>query len=103
MGPAMRATSTSRTFGPARSAIHGAALIGGAIAWTAAALTGIVLALFFAATVVVSLLMAGVVLGLAAAAARARRPMRRRRSSDVIEARNMGGHSWVAYGWDGRR
>jgi hypothetical protein len=22
---------------------------------------------------------------------------------DLIEARHIGGHSWVAYGWDGRR
>ena len=24
----------------------------------------------------------------------------RRRDSDLIEAHHLGGHSWVAYGWD---
>jgi hypothetical protein len=52
----------------------------------------------------VILLMTGVILTLAAAAVRARRTaVREPEDPDLIEARNIGGHSWVAYGWDGRR
>jgi hypothetical protein len=77
------------------------ARVGGALAWVAAAGVGLILTLLFAATlmvVVVSaaafVLAAAVVLGLRAPA--------RRRDADVIEARHLGGHSWVAYGWDTR-
>lgn len=91
-------------WGPGRSAFRGIAWIAGAIAWIAAAATGAVLAVFFAATVVVIFLMAAVLLTLAGAAVRARRSVRRRAADpDLIEARHIGGHSWVAYGWDGRR
>jgi len=90
--------------GPGRSAFRGLAWIGGAIASIAAIVTGAVLALVFAASLVVILLMAGVILTLAAAAVRARRTaVREPADPDLIEARNIGGHSWVAYGWDGRR
>jgi hypothetical protein len=82
---------------------RGLAWLGAAVAWAAAAAIGAVLALFFAATVVVIALMAGVLLFLAAAAVRARRTVRPPADPDLIEARNIGGHSWVAYGWDGRR
>jgi cation transporter-like permease len=85
--------------GPFRSI----AWLGGAIAWTAAAAIGAVLALFFAATMVAILFMGGVVVALSAAALRARRTVRASVDPDLIEARNIGGHSWVAYGWDGRR
>ena len=81
---------------------RGLAWLGGAVAWSAAAAIGALLAIFFAATVVVIALMAGALLFLAAAV-RARRTVRRPVDADVIEARNIGGHSWVAYGWDGRR
>ena len=89
--------------GPGRSAFRGLAWIGGAIAWTAAIAIGAVLAVVFAATLVVILLMAGVLLTLAAAAMRARRTVAQPTDPEIIEARNIGGHSWVAYGWDGRR
>ena len=82
---------------------RGIAWLGGTIAWTAAALTGAVLALFFAATMVAILFMAGVVVALSAAALRARRTVRAQADPELIEARHIGGHSWVAYGWDGRR
>jgi len=89
---------------PRRSAVRGIAWVGGAIAWTAAALIGAALAVFFAATVVVILIMAGVLATLATAAIRARRSVRAPvDDAEVLEARNIGGHSWVAYGWDGRR
>ena len=90
-------------WGPGRSAFRGIAWVVGAIAWIAAAATGAVLAVFFAATVVVIFLMAAVLLTLAGAAIRARRSVRRRADPDLIEAQHVGGHSWVAYGWDGRR
>jgi hypothetical protein len=57
-----------------------------------AAAVAIVLAVALAAGVVVVAVMGGVLLALASLAARAR----------IIEARNVGGHSWVAYGWDRR-
>ena len=88
---------------PGRSAFRGLAVIGGLVAWTAAAVVGVVLALVFTATFVVILFMAAMVLGLAAAALRARRTARRPTDPDLIEARHISGHSWVAYGWDGRR
>jgi heme/copper-type cytochrome/quinol oxidase subunit 2 len=78
--------------------------LGGAVASVAAIAAGAVLALVFAASLVVILLMAGVILTLAAAAVRARRTaVSDTKDPDLIEARNIGGHSWVAYGWDGRR
>ncbi|HEY1426335.1 MAG TPA: hypothetical protein VGF50_06650 [Caulobacteraceae bacterium] len=92
---------------PARSLMRGpfrgVAWLGGAIAWTAAAVTGAALALFLAATMLALLFMSGVVVALTAAALRARRTVRATVDPDVIEARHIGGHSWVAYGWDGRR
>jgi hypothetical protein len=93
-------TATARyAWGPVR----GIAWIAGAIAWIAAAIIGAVLALFFAATVAVILVMAAVLVALAAAAIRARRTVRPPAEPNLIEARNIGGHSWVAYGWDGQR
>jgi hypothetical protein len=86
-----------------RGPFRGIAWLGGAIAWTAAAVVGAVLAIVFATTVVVILFMVGVLAALAAAALRARRTVRAPDDAGLIEARNIGGHSWVAYGWDGRR
>ena len=66
---------------------------------------GAVLARVFAATLVVIALMSSLVLALAGLAFRARRNLRRAAvpaSEDVIDARPVGGHSWVAYGWDRR-
>lgn len=88
---------------PGRSAFRGLAWLGGAIAWTAAAAVGAVLAVFFAATMVVIALMTTALLALASFGLRARRSIRSRPADpNLIEARNVGGHSWVAYGWDGR-
>ena len=79
-------------------------LLGGAIATAAAVAVGAVLAVFFAATVVVIAVMATFLLGLAGLALRARRRARARAGSatDLIEARHLGGHHWVAYGWSER-
>jgi Flp pilus assembly protein TadB len=90
--------------GPGRSAARSLARLGGAIAWTAAAVAGAVLAVFFAATVVVVGVLGVAVLMLTLAAMRARRTAAQRPAdTDIIEAHNVGGHSWVAYGWDSRR
>jgi hypothetical protein len=86
-----------------REPFRGIAWVGGAVAWTAAALVGAVLAIVFAATMVTILFMGGVVAALAMAALRARRTLRAPLDPELIEARHIGGHSWVAYGWDGRR
>jgi hypothetical protein len=95
----MPTSARYQIWGPFR----GLAWLGAALAWAAAAAIGAVLALFFAATVVVIALMAGALVILAAVAVRARRTVRPPADPDLIEAQHIGGHSWVAYGWDGRR
>ena len=82
---------------------RGIAWLGGALAWTAAAVIGAVLAVFLTATIVVLTFMAAVLVVLAAAALRARRTVRAPMQRELLEARHIGGHSWGAYGWDGRR
>lgn len=83
------------------SALRGFMALGGVLATTAAVAIGAVLALFAAATVVVIALMSSALLALAGLAMRARRRATVREDG-VIEARNMGGHNWVAYGWNDR-
>ena len=85
------------------SALRSFAMLGGALATTAAVAIGAVLALFAAATVVVIAVMSSALLGLAGLALRAKRTANARRDDGVIEARHMGGHHWVAYGWNDRR
>lgn len=70
-----------------------------------AVIVGAFLAVFAAATVAVIALMTSAVLALAAMATRARRTVRanrRRSETDIIEARHLGGHQWVATGWSER-
>jgi len=74
-----------------------------ALAWLGAAAVGAVMALVFAATFVVIGLMASALIALSAAAVRARRSVRRAADPTLLEARHVGGHSWIAYSWDGRR
>ena len=91
------------TAGKPRSVLRTLAMVGGALATAAAVTVGAVLAVFFAATVVVIAVMASFLLILAGAALRARRTARARAGGNgVIEARNVGGHHWVAYGWNER-
>jgi hypothetical protein len=66
-----------------------------------AAALGAVMAIVFAATVVVIGLMASVLIALSAAAVRAGRSVRAKADPALLEARHVGGHSWVAYSWDG--
>jgi hypothetical protein len=87
---------------PGRSAVRSLAWVVGGVAWIAAAAVGAVLAVFFAATMVVIALMSTALLAFAGFALRARRTVRAPADPDLIEARRVGGHSWVAYGWDGR-
>jgi hypothetical protein len=70
-------------------------LAGALVAWTVAGLAG--LAIAFALTA--ALVIAGV-LGAAVLAVGRAFPRRAAASSDddIIEARNIGGHTWVAYG-----
>lgn len=83
------------------SALRGLAALGAALATTAAVIVGAVLAVFAAATVAVIALMTSALLAFAGLALRARRSVRdRRRGADLIEARHLGGHHWVAYGWN---
>src|SRR5579859_6275681 len=88
---------------PRASLWRGLAWCVGSLAGLAAAATAAVLAVFFAATMMVIAFMASILLALAAAAVRARRSVSNAADPGVIEARHVGGHSWVAYGWDDRR
>jgi hypothetical protein len=85
------------------SALRSLAVVGGTLATAAAVVVGAVLAVFFAATVAVIALMASALLAFAGLAMRARRTARARARTDgLIEARHLGGHHWVAYGWNER-
>jgi hypothetical protein len=86
-----------------------AALVG-AVCTVIAAAVGTALAVALAASVVVIALMGGALLFLANMALRARRTVRSRPVAakadpgpQILEARHVGGHSWVAYGWEHRR
>jgi len=81
---------------------RGLAWLAGLLATAAAAAVGAVLAVFLAASLVVIALTASVLVAFAGLALRARRGARPASDPSVIEARNVGGHSWVAYGWDDR-
>ena len=81
--------------------LKGLAWVGGALATAAAVSIAAVLAVFFAATLVVIGLLTVAVLALGGLAFRFRR-LTRRADATLIEARHIGGHSWVAYGWDQR-
>jgi hypothetical protein len=95
---------STATFKPSAVVWRGLALCGGALAAVGAAVVAAILAVFFAATVVVAAFMASILLALATASVRARRRVRAPGGdADLIEARHVGGHSWVAYGWDHRR
>ncbi len=85
------------------SALRSLAAFGGSLATAAAVVVGAVLAVFFAASVALIAIMASALLAFAGLALRARRTARRRRADNgVIEARHLGGHHWVAYGWNER-
>jgi len=84
------------------SALRSLAVIGGLLATVAALVVGAVLAVAFAAAVAVIAIMGSILLWFTGLALRARRTVQARRSDGVIEARHLGGHHWVAYGWNER-
>jgi hypothetical protein len=79
--------------------------LAGAVATSIAVAVAAVIAVVFAATLVVIGFMATALLGLAAFALRGRQAAAAAPAGEpgLIEARHMGGHSWVAYGWNERR
>jgi hypothetical protein len=81
------------------------AALAGAVCTVIAAAVGTVLAVALAASVVVIAVMGGALLFLASLAVRARRTVRAKTDPgpQILEARHVGGHSWVAYGWERRR
>jgi hypothetical protein len=84
------------------SALRSLAIIGGTLAAAAAVIVGAVLAVVFAATMAVIAVISSALLALTGLALRARRTARARANDGVIEARHLGGHHWVAYGWNER-
>jgi hypothetical protein len=83
------------------SAFRSLAVMGGMLATAGAVIVAAVLAVFFAATMAVIAVMSSALLGLGGLALRARRRAQKQ-ATDVIEARHLGGHHWVAYGWNER-
>lgn len=84
-------------------AAKGLAWLGAALATAGAAAVAAVLAMVFAAAVVVIAVMGTAVLSLAGLAMRAERRIRKDKDDpDLIEARHVGGGSWVAYGLEPR-
>jgi hypothetical protein len=75
-------------------------VVGSLVAWTVAGLAG----LLIAATVTAVLVVAGVIGAAALAFTRTwpRRTPTQADNDDIIEARHVGGHTWVAYGFDHR-
>jgi cobalamin biosynthesis protein CobD/CbiB len=101
--PAGRPQSPRPTMGPIPGG-RSLAWIVGLFFSVIASIVAIVLAVALAASVVVVAVMGGVLLGFASLAARARRTVKARNDGPpILEARNVGGHSWVAYGWDRRQ
>ena len=83
----------------AGGAWKGLLALGGAVISLAAGAVAALLAVVFTAALAAVALMGVALVGLTAAALR-RRGVGRKSDPNLIEARNVGGHSWVAYGWD---
>lgn len=84
---------------PLNGAWRSLAWMGGMVATLAASAIAAVLAVFFTAALAVVAVMGVVAVGFAGLAVRARRTASAS-DSGLIEARRIGGNSWVAYGWD---
>jgi hypothetical protein len=84
------------------SALRSLAMLVGLLATIAAVVVGAVLFVVFTATMAVIGVMASALLGFAGLALRARRTACDP-NDGVIEARHLGGHHWVAYGWNESR
>lgn len=85
------------------SALRSLSAAGAVVAMGAFVVVGVLLAVFFAATVAVLALISGALLALTSLSMRARRTAKTRTADGVIEARHIGGHNWVATGWEERR
>lgn len=83
---------------PAPRPSRGLAGVAATTVWLGAGVVGLVLAVVFAASVAVLAAISAVLMLLGGALARTRRA--ERRDDDLIEAHRVGGHSWVAYGFD---
>ncbi len=92
--------SLSHEPSPIDGALKALAWLGGLLTTGVAAALAAVLAVFVAAAVLALAMTAAAFLGFTGLAVRARRGARAKVDPDVIEAHNVGGHSWVAYGWD---
>lgn len=99
----MNRVANAARISPLAQVRKGLAWMCGALAAAVAATLAAVLAVVFAATVLVIAVIASVLVAFAGLALRARRSAADGNGPAIIEARNVGGHSWVAYGWDGRR
>ena len=84
-----------------RAPVRGIARLGLVLTWAVVSVSVVVLALVFAAAVVAGVVLTAGFLAVAAIILRGRRP-KGPPDDGVLEARNVGGHSWVAYGWNGR-
>jgi Flp pilus assembly protein TadB len=84
------------------SALRSLSAAGAALAMAAFVVVGVLLAVFFAATVAVLAVISSALLALTSLSLRARRTSKAR-TDGVIEARHIGGHNWVATGWEERR
>lgn len=79
---------------------RGLTLLGGAGMWLAAGVVSVVAVALLTAVLVVAGLVGAAVLAVVGRVPSARRP--KADDSDLIEAHHVGGHSWVAYGLEGR-
>jgi hypothetical protein len=84
---------------PSGGALQGLVWLVGAAGSLVAGAIAAVLAVVFTAALAMVAVMGMALVGLTVAALRGRSGPRGR-DPDLIEARNVGGHSWVAYGWD---
>lgn len=93
------AVMTQRPWSPRLTFGRALGAIGALLAWTVAGLAGLVIAAALTAALVVAGVIGAAVLTFARAwPKRGPAPI----DDDVIEARHIGGHTWVAYGFDHR-
>ena len=97
------ATEPNHDSSPAVAPVwRGLGVLAGALGGAVAAIVAAVVAAICALALLLLAIAAAVVLAIRATVTAASRLMRHPRSEpNVIEARHVGGHSWVAYGWDG--
>ena len=91
-----------KAWSPRQSAGGGLARVGTLLGWAMTGVVGAIAAAVIAFALVVLAVMGSAALAVAAVVVGARRTTRSRGDADVIEARHVGGHSWVATGWQGR-